>query len=171
MCLPLAAAAPVLAIASGVVQGAGQLYQGAAQKSQAKYEAQVAKQNAQLEIEAAHDSVQQGQDEARDFWRDVSATKGQQIASMAANGIDVSYGSGARLQDDTQLMANDKAATLYKNSQQRTRGHYINANNYVSEAKAARSRGKAAMTGAIFSAAGSILGGATQGFGMTGKAK
>jgi hypothetical protein len=161
MCLPVAAA-PILAVAAGVMQGAGQLYQGAAAKSQSKYDAQVAKQNAGLEIEAAHQSVQQGQDESRDFWRDVSATKGQQVAAMAANGIDVGYGSAARAQDDTSQVARERASTLYRNIGERTRGHYINAQNYVQEAKAAKSRGQAAMTEGIFGAASSILGAASQ---------
>jgi hypothetical protein len=168
MCLPLAAAAP-LAIAAGVVQGAGSLYAGAAQNAQAKADAMVAKQNAALEVEAAHDSVQQGYNESRDFWRDVSATKGQQVAAMAANGIDPGYGSGARLQDDTAMVADEKADTLYKNIQQRTRGHYINASNYVYEAKAARARGQAAMTSGIFGAITSVLGGATQAAGIKAK--
>lgn len=160
MCLP--ALAVPLAIAGSVVSAAGQLSQGAAAKSQANAEASVAKQNAGLEIEAAHDSVQQGKDDARDFWRDVSTTKGQQVAAMAANGIDIGYGSAQRLQDDTQMVAEEKASTLYKNSQQRTRGHYITAQNYVQQGKAAKARGKAAMIGSVFGAASSIMGGLSQ---------
>lgn len=140
----------------------GQLQQGMAAKAQAGYDAKTAKINAGLEIEAAHDSIRQGEDETRDFWRDVSATKGQQVASMAANGVDVSYGSAARLQDDTTMVSRERAQSLGNNIQQRTRGHYINAQNYVAEAKAARSRGKAAMQGAIFGAAASALGAASQ---------
>jgi hypothetical protein len=167
MCLP-ALAAP-LAIAGGLVSAAGQLSAGAAAKSQANYDSKVAQQNAQLEIEAAHDSVQMGHDEARDFWRDVATTKGQQIASMAAGGIDVGYGTAERVRQDTQMVADERAGTLYKNIAQRTRGHYINASNYVSEAKAAKARGSAAMTGAVFGAASSILGSATQVAGMKAK--
>src|SRR5690348_8947461 len=107
-----AAAAPILAVAASVVQAGGQLYSGMAAKAQAKHDAQIAQQNASLEIEAAHSSVLQGQDESRDFWRDVSNVKGQQVAAMAANGIDVSYGSGARTQDDTAMVATEKNQTL-----------------------------------------------------------
>jgi hypothetical protein len=152
------------------MQAGGAIYQGMAARSQAGYEAKLAKQNAALEIEASHDAIRQGQDEARDFWREVSATKGQQVAAMAANGIDVGYGSAQRLQDDTTMTSRDKAATLYRNTTQKRRGHVINAGNYVSEAKAAKSRGKAAMTGAIFSAAGSLMGSAAQAFGSVKKA-
>jgi hypothetical protein len=168
MCLPASLAAP-LAIAGSVVSAAGALQQGAAANAQGKEEQQVAKQNAGLEIEAAHDSVQQGKDEQRDFWRQVSATKGQQIASMAANGIDVGYGSADRLSSDTQMVANENDLTLGKNIQQRTRGHYITAENYITEGKAARAKGKAAQVGSYFSAASSIMGGLSQAAGAKKK--
>lgn len=161
MCLP-AAALPVMAIASGVIQGAGQLYSGLAANAQGKYESQVAKINAAQEVEAAHESVIQGQRERRDFWRKIGQVKGQNIAAMAANGIDVGFGTAARVQEDTQMLAEADAENLYSNIAQRTKGHYINASNYVSEAKAARSRGKSALIGAGISAFGSVLGGFQQ---------
>src|SRR4051812_40125272 len=124
MCLPMAAAVP-LAIASGVVGAAGTLMQGAQANAQGKYEAQVDRQNAGLEVEAAHQSILAGQTERRDFWRKVAQVKGQQVASMAANGIEVDYGSAARLQDDTSMLARDDAQNLYKGIEERTRGHLI----------------------------------------------
>lgn len=167
MCLP--ALAVPLAIAAGVTQAAGQVMQGAQAKAQSKYEAHVAEQNAAMEVEAAHDSVVSGQGEREKFWRGVAATKGAQIASMAANGIEVDTGSAARLSSDTQLLANDDAKSLYKNIEQRTRGHVINANNYVQEAKAAKIRGKNAMTNAILGAAGTLMGTASQAAGLKAK--
>lgn len=137
--------------------------------SQGKYEAKLAKRNAGMEIEAAHDSVLQGQDEAREYWRGVARTKGQNIASMAANGIDVDFGSAARLQDDTQLLADEDAKKLYRNIEERTRGHVITASNYVEEAKAAKARGKAALVGSLFQGASSLIGGASQAMGLKAK--
>jgi hypothetical protein len=167
MCLP--ALAVPLAIAAGAVQAGGALYSGMAANAQGKHDAQVARMNAQQEIDAAHDSVIQGQGERRDFWRKVSQTKGQQIAAMAANGIDVGFGSGARLQEDTQMLAEDDATNLYRNIEARTKGHAINANNYVEQAKAAKSAGKSALIGSMFSAAGSLMSGFTQAAGMSAK--
>jgi hypothetical protein len=167
MCVP-ALAAP-LAIAAGAVQAGGAIYSGLAARSQANHDAAVARINAQQEIDAAHDSVTQGQSEAQSFWRKVAQTKGQQIASMAANGIDLGYGSAARLQEDTQMLANEDATNLYHNIEQRTKGHYINASNYVEQAKAAKSAGKAAFTSSLFSAAGSLMGGFSQAAGMSAK--
>lgn len=151
-----------MAIASGFIQGAGQLYSGLAANAQGKYESQVAKINAQQEVEAAHESYLQGQNERRDFWRKIGQVKGQNLAAMAANGIDVNFGTAARVQDDTQMLAEADAENLYRNIEQRTKGHQINASNFVSEAKAARARGKAALIGSAIGAAGSILGGFQQ---------
>lgn len=168
MCLPAAAAIP-LVIASSVVSAAGQVMAGAQANAQGKYESQVDKMNAGLEVDAAHQSILAGQDERRDFWRHVSQIKGQQVASMAANGIDVGYGSAARLQDDTQMLANDDAKNLYRGIEERTKGHLINASNYQMQGKAAKARGKAALTSSYFGAASSILGGLAQGAGMKAK--
>lgn len=168
MCLP-ALAAP-LAIASSVVSAAGQLYAGMQANAQGKYEASVAKNNRQLEIDAAHQSIEAGADERRDFWRKVAQVKGQNIAAMAANGIEVDFGSGERLQSDTDMLARDDAKTLYRNIENRTQGHYINAANYASEAKAAKARGKVALVGSVFGAAGSVLGGLQQASAIRAKA-
>ncbi len=158
MCLP-AAALPL--VAAGM-QAAGSLYGGMQANSQGKYESEIAKQNAQMEIDAARESIAIGKDEARDYWRDVSQAKGQQIASMAANGIDVGFGTAVRVQDDTQMHANEDASNLYRNIHQRTQGKLITASNYVSEAKAARQRGKAALVGSAFQAGSSLMSGFQQ---------
>jgi hypothetical protein len=127
--------------------------------SQSNYEAGVARQNARLSVEAARESEKTGLVERRKFWRDVGNVKGQQIAAMAANGIDVGYGTAARIQDDTQMLANEDAEALYGNIHQRTRGYLINAANYASEAKAAKARGKAALVGSVFQAGSELAGG------------
>jgi hypothetical protein len=168
MCLPAAAAIP-LVIASSAASAAGQLMQGAQANAQGKYEAQVARMNEGLEVNAAHQSVIAGGDERRDFWRKVAQVKGQEVASMAANGIDVGFGSADRVQQDTELLARDDATNLYRNIEERTKGHLIQASNYESEAKAARARGKAALTSSYFGAASSLLGGLSQAAGMKAK--
>jgi hypothetical protein len=137
--------------------------------AQGKYDAQIARRNAALEVESAHESVLAGQGERRDFWRKVGQVKGQQIAAMAANGIDVGFGAGERIQQDTELLADDDATNLYRNIEQRTRGHVINAGNYREEAKAARARGKAALTSSLFGAASSLMGGFSQAAGIKAK--
>lgn len=157
MCLP--AALPIIA---GVVSAAGTLYQGYSAMQQGKFEAGVAKQNAAMEREAAAESIRTGQVERRDFGRKVGAVKGQQIAAMAANGIDVGYGTAARIQDDTAMLASEDAENLYRNQNERTKGFIINSWNERMRAKAAKSQGTAAMVGSVFGAASSLLGGFQQ---------
>lgn len=155
MCVPLA-------IAAAGVAAAGQLMGGAQAMAQGNYASNVAKANAQTQIEAAHDSVARGQDEASQFYRQVGRTKGDQIAAIAANGIDVGYGSAERVQDDTQRGADADANRMYYNQEQRTKGLYVDANNFVAEAAAQRAKGKAALISSAFSAASSLMGGFTQ---------
>lgn len=166
MCAPLAI---VAAGAAAVTSAAGQIMGGLQQKAQGKYEAQVANMNRGLAVDAAHQSVIAGQDERRDFWRKVSSLKGQQVAAMAANGIDVGFGSGERIQQDTQMLANDDAKNLSRQIEERTRGHLIEASNYHQQGVAAKARGKAAFTNSLFGAASSLLGGASQIAGMSAK--
>lgn len=165
MCGP--AALPI--VAAGV-SAAGTLFQGYGALQQGKYEAAVARNNAKMETEAARESIRVGGVEREKFWRDIGRVKGQQNASMAANGIDLGFGTAARVQDDTQALANKDAGELYRNIEERTKGHVVNASNFVSEAKAAKYRGKTAMIGSVFGAASSLLGGVQQSRAVRAKA-
>lgn len=158
-----------MALAAGVAQGAGSLFSGMQANAQGKYESQLARRNAAMEVESAHESYEAGKDERRDFWRKVGATKGQQIASMAANGIDIGFGTAGLVQRDTEELSAEDARRLYRNIEERTRGHHINASNYVAEAKAAKSRGKAALVSGAIGGVASVLGGATQAMGLKAK--
>lgn len=170
MCVPLAAAAVPLAIASSVASAAGALQQGAAASAQGKYESQVARSNAQQSVDDYREyRGQVAPQEQRDFWRKVGQIKGENIAAMAANGIDVSVGSAARLQSDTQMQANEDFANLTANEQQKMKGYTIDAANFTSEARAARARAKQAVIGSYFGAASSLLGGLTQAAGLKAK--
>jgi hypothetical protein len=169
MCLPLAAVAAGAAVASSVVSGAGMIMQGQQAKAQGKYESQLAEVNRGIEVDSAHQSIIAGQDERRDFWRKVSSLKGQQVAAMAANGIDVGFGAGERTQSDTQMLANDDAKNLSRQIEERTKGHLIQASNYHSQGVAAKQRGKDAFTSSLFGAAGTVLGGISQAAGMKSK--
>ena len=166
MCLP---ALPALAIASSAVSAVGSIAGGMNANAQGKYEAQLARRNADMEVESYREERGIAQDETTAFWRKVGATKGQQIASMAANNIDVDYGTAGRIQEDTAMLAAEDAKNLHRNQQQRQRGHLITAANFAEEAKAARRRGKTALQSSFFEAGSSLLGGATQAFGMKAK--
>lgn len=165
MCIP---AAP-LAIAAGAMQAVGTLAGGMQAQAQGRYESQLAKRNAQMEVEAARESIEIGRGERRDLWRRVSQAKGQNIAAMAANGIEVDYGAAARIQDDTQMLAEADAENLYRNIEDRTKGRLISASNFVEAAKASRAQGKSALVGSVFGAATSLMGGFQQAAGIKAK--
>lgn len=158
-----------LMIIAGGMAAAGSLTQGYSALQQGNYESAIARQNAQLSRESAAESLKTGQKERRDFWRKVGSVKGQQIASMAANGIDVGYGTAERIQEDTQALADEDASTLYENIHHRTRGYTIEAANYKAESKAAKQRGRAAFVGSVFEAGSSMLGSVSQAKGMKAK--
>jgi hypothetical protein len=126
------------------------------------YEANIAKRNAAMEVDRARDSIDRGRDEARDFYRTVGQVKGQQTAAMAANGLDVGYGTALTVQQDTAAGADEDATNLYRNVNERTRGFEINASNYRAEAAAARQKGKAAMVSSVFQAGSSLMSGFSQ---------
>lgn len=151
-----------LAIAAGVTAAAGSVIGGFQANSQGKYQARVDKLNSKLAAEQANQSVLQGQDEATQLYRNVGQVKGQQVASMAANGIDVGYGSADLVQQDTANLAREDAASLYRNIYNRTRGFDIDSANYRNAAKAAKAQGKAALVGSFFDAAGSLMSGFSQ---------
>jgi len=148
---------------------AGSLAKGIGGMQQGGYEAGIARMNAQMERAAAQDSINTGALERRDMWRKVGIAKGQQAASMGANMVDLGFGTPARIQGDTQMLANEDATNLYKGIEERTKGRIINASNFTQEARAAKQRGKSALIGSVFDAGSSLLGGFGQQAGIAAK--
>lgn len=85
----------ILMAAAAAATAAGTIYGGMAAKAQGKYQAAVAERNAQISADQAHDAHLRGQDEVKRLYRNTSQALGAQRASMAANGIDVDFGSAA----------------------------------------------------------------------------
>jgi hypothetical protein len=158
MCIP-AVALPL--VAAGV-SAAGSLVGGIQANQQGKYEAGIDQINARMATQAAKDSERIGRDEAKSYYRDVAQTKGQNIAAMAANGIDVGFGTAERVQEDTQLLADEDAQKLYRNIANRTKGYVIESYNDRAAAKAAKAKGKAALIGSFFEAGSSLASGFSQ---------
>jgi hypothetical protein len=155
MCAPLAVVGAGVAAAGTLIQGVQALAAG-------NYQQKVARANASMEAEGARDSITQGRDDALQFYRQIGQAKGSQVAALAANGIDPSFGSALRLQEDTASLAREDAARLYKNTDERTKGYLIRAQNDFAEGRAAKSAGVSAFAGSLFQAAGSLMGGFEQ---------
>ncbi|MFL6728061.1 MAG: hypothetical protein ACJ8FS_16335 [Sphingomicrobium sp.] len=151
-----------LAITAAVVTAGGQLYAGAAAKSQANFEAKVANQNAKMEGAAIADAQSRRQIDQMRLWRRVSQQLGDSRAKNAAGGLDVNFGSPAEAQTDITQIGAEDSSVLNKNYDKEVMGYDINAANYTNQARAAKARGSAAMTGAIIGATGTLLSAASQ---------
>ena len=158
MCGP-ALAVPLM-IASTVVSAGGAIISGIGQKQQADYQAQVADQNARIAENQAQDSILNTNLEAQRRYRQLAQTKGQQVAAMAANGVDLNFGSAVDLQRDTAATGAEDLAQLYKGGNEQTKGFEINAFNSRSEAAGDRAKGQGALIGGIFSGVSTALAGA-----------
>lgn len=158
MCI---AAAPLM-LAASAVQAVGAVASGMSAMSQGKYEAKVAEANARAESDAAREQLRIGKDEAADRYRQLGRVKGQQLAAMAANGIDVDYGSAVRLQEDTKDEGRIDVERIYRNTKNAAQGHVNQAANYRAEGQAAKAKGKSAFYSSLFEAGGTLLGGAAK---------
>lgn len=95
-------------------------------------------------------------------WRQVAQAYGTQRAQQAASGLDVSFGSPADLLGDVYQIGAEDASIISQNTVREMRGYEVNAANYVTQGRAARSRGKAALIGSGIQAFSTILGAASQ---------
>lgn len=157
MCDPISLTIAATAIAVG-----GQVYGGMAANANSKYERNVAEQNRSIELKARDDARARGEVEQMRHWRKVAQLYGNQRASQAGSGVDVTFGSAADLLTDVQLIGYEDSATLAENTTREMQGYEVNAANYRSQGRAARSRGRQALIGSGIEAFSTILGGATQ---------
>lgn len=160
MCDPISMGA--LIVASTATQVAGQAYSGLAANAQAGYEAKLAKRNALFETERARDAIDRGQDESQRYQRRAGQDMGAQNAALAANGIDITFGSAADVRGDLATDTRADVRTIGRNAYREARGFEINAANYHSEAKAQKMRGRGALISTGFGIGTTILGGAQQ---------
>lgn len=159
MCGPIA---PILAGAAAAVQIAGTMVGAAGQAGNLRYEAGIADTNKAISNAQAQDSIQNTNLEAQRARRDQSQTAGRQVAAMAANGVDLGFGSSLDVQKDTAQLGSEDMFQLYKAGNERTKGYEVNAFNYRSQAVAKRAQAKGAIINGIFSSVGTALSAASQ---------
>ncbi len=162
MCLPMAAVAGPLMIASSLVGAAGAIQQGAYASKVARNQATVAQYNKELSREGAEDAIARGQDDQRKLGREVASRVGSQTARIAANNVDVTTGSAARVIEDTEMLGAEDSAAISENVRRQVRSQQIDAWGFESAKRAAKSEASQAKTAAAFGAASTIMGGASQ---------
>jgi len=155
MCPP-----PVLLLAATAVSAMGTVVSGIGQAQSQRFAAKVADRNAALDRRAAQDALERGRIEEQRQYRKNAQVMGAQRAAMAANGIEVDFGSAADLQRDTKEVGWQDAQTIRENAMREGRGFEINAWNSEAQASASRSAANAAMVGTVFDVGSTVLSGA-----------
>ena len=153
---------PALAAAAAGMAAIGQISSGLSSAANYRYQAKVADANVKQTNQQTLDAIQRGTIDRQQLDRKYSDLQGSQQAAMAANGIDLSFGSAGQVASDTRMLRNEDASALYKNQADEIRGHDISASNFRGEAQAKRQQAKGAIVSAAFGAASSLLGGANQ---------
>lgn len=137
--------ATAVAVVGAGISAAGTIAGGMAAKRSAEYEA------AQLEVRAKEERAA-AQREAQELRNEKNAVLGRQTAYNAASGFAASDETSQRLAGETEQYGTYRELMAKYGGEERARG-------LRAQAQGARMSGKAAMTGALFSAAGTMLGG------------
>ncbi len=154
MCEP----ATLALIGTGVAL-AGQAVTGYMGYQQKRGEAKVARANAKMKSEEAANAIDRKAEDQRTLARKYAALRGGQRAAMAANGVDLGFGSAADTLGDTQMFYGEDAQRLDDNYRDEIRGIDISAANYRSSASAARSAATGVLASTAFDMGSTILGG------------
>ncbi len=157
MCEPV-----TLAIAATAVSAAGSIVSGVNQSNQMRYGARVAEANAAMDRAAAQDAIDRGAKEEQRQYRKNAQVQGQQRVALAANGLEVDFGSAGDIQDDAKMIGWEDASTIRQNAIREAKGYEISAANNVDKAASSRAGAKAAVIGSVFDAGSTILSGASQ---------
>ena len=153
-----------LTIGSTIIGGVGAVQQAQATAASQKYNAAVQDMNATLSERQAKDALERGADEEQRKRQQVQALLGQQKASMAANGVDTSFGSPLDTLVDTSIMGELDALTIRTNAARESYDYKVQAVNQRAGATLNRMGAQAALTGGYLDAMGTVLGGASKAY-------
>lgn len=126
---------------------------------QQQYRSKVASANAKMESERAASELSKGQEERRALMRKYGGLAGSQRAAMAANGLDINFGSAADLLGDTEQLYREDTATAIANNAAAVKGIDISSANYTAESRAAKQAATGELVSGAFNVGSTILGG------------
>lgn len=155
-----------LMVASTLASARGAYVQSKAAQGQANYQAGVARNNATMAEYAAKDAIERGGEAANRSNQQYRQLRGRQVATMAANGIDIGEGSAQSILDDTDMLTSIDATTIRNNAARQAWGYQVEGQNYSSSAGMYKATADA--ENPMLSAGASLLGGAAQ-IGMAGQ--
>lgn len=116
----------------------GAYSQARSQQAALQAQAQVAENNAVLSQWQAEDAVTRGQSAAAVVGLRGSQMKGSQRAAMAANGVDLSFGSAQTVLNDTDYFTAMDVNTVVDNASREAWGYRQQARDYLSRAQLTR---------------------------------
>ena len=157
-------------IGSTLMGGIGAIQQGQAASASGKYNAQVADMNAKMADRAAKDALERGKLEEQKQRQKTAGLMGQQTAAMAANGLDIGFGSPLDTLVDTATLGELDALTIRSNSYREERDIRQQGANYRGQAGMYRAGASSALTGGYLNAAGTFLGGGAKSYEYGAKA-
>ncbi len=155
----------IMMAAGTLLSAGGQLTTAKATSDAGKHNAKVMDMNAKLAERRARDAIERGTIEEQRKRQEVAGIKGQQQAAMAANGVDLSFGSPLDLIVDTAVMGELDALTIRSNTYREAYEHRVDATNKRAGAAAERAGAKSALTAGYLNAAGTVLTGAGKAYG------
>lgn len=151
-------AAYVLMAASAATAVVGTAYAMNAEKKAAAYNAQVDVQNAKLANTQAQNANAMGSYEADQARIRGNLMRGQQLATMAANNVDVTTGSAADILGDTAMTTATDERQARINAAQRAYGFQVQSLSDMGAAQYAKYQGKTQATGTLISGLSSVMG-------------
>ncbi|RUX02451.1 MAG: hypothetical protein E5V51_00155 [Mesorhizobium sp.] len=155
-----------LTLASTMLGAAGSMQQAQATASANNYNAKVQDMNARLADRRAKDAIERGALDEQKKRQQVAGIQGQQKAAMAANGVDVAFGSPLDTLVDTAVMGELDALTIRTNANREAYDYKVDAVNKRSGATMSRMAASSAKTGGYLDALGTVLGGAGKAYGQ-----
>ncbi len=140
------------------------MQQAQATAAASNYNAQVQEMNAQISERRAKDAIERGALEEQRKRQEVAQLQGRQQVAMAANGVDLGFGSPLDTLVDTAVLGELDALTIRSNTYREAYDYRVQAANQRAGAQLSIAEGKAAKTGGWLNAAGTILTGASKGY-------
>ncbi|NWJ26128.1 hypothetical protein [Rhizobium sp. RM] len=158
-----------LTLGSTLLGAAGQVQEAKATAAANRYNAEVATMNAQIADRQAKDAIERGKQEEQQKRMQTADLQGRQRAAMAANGLDLSFGSPLDTIVDTARMGEMDALNIKTNAYREAYGYKVQATNQRASATLDRIRADAATKSGYLSSIGTILGGGSNAYAQANK--
>ena len=149
-----------LTVGSTLLGAVGAVQAGQATAASNQYNAQIQDMNATLAERRAKDAERRGELEEQKKRQQVAQISGQQRVAMAANGVDLSFGSPLDTLVDTAVAGELDALTIRSNAAREAYDYRVDAVNKRAGASMSRASADNAITGSYLNAGGTVLAGA-----------